>query len=111
MTLTNRTPADVAVEGNVQVVVAVLATESSAEGMNQATLVKHMRARVKLGIKHCREVIEEAIDAGFVEVKYVQGVTGGKASKMHFLTGGKPVDDPARRATPAIVDNTRSRRR
>lgn len=110
MTLTDKTKADVVNEGYVQVVVAVLATEVGEQGITQSDLVRKVRERVTIGVAHCKEVINEAVDAGFVEAKRMPTGRGGRAAIMHFLTGGKPEGDDSRLATPRIVDIPKRRR-
>ncbi|MET0414426.1 MAG: hypothetical protein ABW022_00190, partial [Actinoplanes sp.] len=105
MRITGMTKADVAADGMVQVVVAVLATQPQGRGLSQTDLVKQVRSRVKAGIAHVKEVIEEAIEANFVIVKHEVKEGGGRAAKMHYLNRPeKPDGDRNRKATPAVVN-------
>jgi hypothetical protein len=96
--------AEVANDGLVQVAVAVLASKGPGVGLTQTQLVDGMRKRVKVGVTHCKEIIEEAIIDNWIEVKHEQRGGGGRAAKMHFLAGNeKPSGDRARNGTPAVV--------
>lgn len=104
MKITGMTKADVAADGMVQTVVAVLAGLPDGEALSQADLVKQIRARVKVGVALAKQAIDDAVDGDFVEVRNVQKATGGRAAKMHSLKRGKPTGDRTRTATPRVVD-------
>jgi hypothetical protein len=106
----NQSRSEVAADGLVQEVVRVLQSMGD-RGLNQGDLVKRVRANVSIGATHCRQVIEEAEVGGYIEIRTEQRSAGGRASRMHYLAGGKPEGDRARKATPREVNMARARNR
>ena len=71
---------------------------------------------IKMGRRVAVQQVEEAIEAGFVEVRETPRARGGRPEQQHFLAGMEaPQGDRARKATPQEVNMTgvrvRSRRR
>jgi AAA domain-containing protein len=95
---------DIAKHGLVQAVVTVLASAGTGVGMNQTDLVKRLRASVKIGSVHAKDVIIEAEAAGYIDIRREQREAGGRAVLMHYLASGKPEGDRTRNATPSEVN-------
>lgn len=104
MMMGSGTKQTLAQDGLIQGVVVVLAAEGPGRGLNQTELVKRLRAGAKIGVSHARQTIQDAVDAGFVEVRIEQPEAGKRAMHMHYLSGGRPEGDRARNATPALVN-------
>lgn len=86
-TLGAATRVSAAVDGGVQLVVAIL-RDMRGGGLDQAGLVKKIKETRKVGVDKAKEYITEATEAGFVEVKEEANLgRGGRAKKMHFLAG------------------------
>lgn len=114
MVMGDQTKSAVAADSLVQEVFSVLSNLDRGVGLNQSNLIKQLRARVKIGANHCKEVIKEAEDGGYIEIRREQQETGGRAQLMHYIAEGQYPDDRTRNATVREVNmasaNVRRRR-
>lgn len=89
---------EVKADGGVQMIVRVVGEKP---GITQSELYGVLKG--KMSQRVAQQYVEDAVDAGFVEVKMSRG--RGKPSKRHYLTNSqKPEGDRSRRATPGVVD-------
>lgn len=86
-------------DGGIQAVVRVV---TEAPGITQGDMFKVMKGQASQRL--VVQLIEDAVDAGFVEVrKETRG--RGKPANCHYPTGfEKPTGDRTMRATPGVVD-------
>ena len=95
------TKADIKTNGAVQVVVGVV---KSHDGITQAALLKVLAAEpFKMGRRLAMQYIEDADAGAFIETRREPRPSGGRATVKYYLTGGKPENDRARKATPRDV--------
>jgi hypothetical protein len=91
---------EVKADGAVQTVVRVVKDQP---GLTQKALQAVLKGS-GMSVRATLQYIEDAKDAGLVEVKE-ESLGRGRPAKRHYLVGmEKPSGDRARRATPAIVD-------
>jgi hypothetical protein len=91
-------------DSGVQLIVEIL-SRMRGQGLNKSALSKKIKeARPKTSARAIAQFIEDAVDAGFIEIKEVSGGRG-RAAQMHYLAGMEaPEGDSRRRATPGVVN-------
>lgn len=108
---TNRSTAgfgDKAAMRDNQGVQAVVEVVKEHPGTSQTGLYKLLKGRASQRL--AAQLIEEAIDAGFIEVREVAG-TRGKPAKLHYLTGSLQGTTRGHNATPreVVIPSPRTR--
>lgn len=90
---------DVKTDGGVQTIVRLV---KEKPGMTQSELTALVKGQ--MGQRVAMQFIEDAADAGFIEVRMESGGKG-RPAKRHYLTGDEPPEgDRTRRGTPGVVD-------
>lgn len=94
-------------DGAVQTVLRVV---QSQPGITKKALIDVLRPAMKIGMRAAEQYIEDAIEAGFIEVN-MDGGGRGRAAMRHYAAGGGSAEgDRTRRATPGVVDMRAARK-